>query len=119
MNVIVSTSDVAGKLFKRGNLARRTTFLPLDKMNSRCLSAQDLKAAQNAIGRDNVFRAIDLVEFDRELRPAMEFIFGGIFVCANIKLANELIFRHKIGHMAVTLEGDKVNKSGELSGGNF
>ena len=83
----------------------------------RCLSPHDLKAAQRAVGKDNVWRAIDLVEFDRELTPAMEFILGGVFVCTDVRVANRLIFEHKVGHLAVTLEGDKVNKSGELSGG--
>ncbi len=116
-NVIVSTSEVAGKILKRGRLARRTTLLPLDKMKTRCLSREELKAAERAVGRGNVFRAIDLIDYDPELDKAMEFIFGGAFVCTDVEVANKLIFKACVGHLAVTLEGDKVNRSGELSGG--
>lgn len=69
------------------------------------------------MGRDHVWRAIDLVDFHPELRPAMEHILGGAFVCSSVDVAKELIFRHGVGHLAVTLDGDKINKSGELSGG--
>ncbi len=62
-------------------MVRRTVFLPLDKMNSRsvrdisqmlvtlltlhlllrCISNQELATARKLVGKDNVHRAIDLV----------------------------------------------------------
>jgi len=116
-NVIVTRADVAGKILKKGRLARRVVFLPLDKMNARCISHQELQSARRAVGKDNVFRAIDLVNFDPSLSAAMDHIFGGVFVCTNVDVAKRLIFQHGIGNMAVTLDGDKISKSGELSGG--
>ena len=62
-------------------------------------------------------RAIDLVEFEPHLRPAMDFIFGSTLVCDNIDTANKLAFNKSVAKMCVTLEGDKVNPGGELSGG--
>ena len=47
----------------------------------------------------------------------MEHIFGAAFVCPDVRVANKLIFDYGVGNLAVTLEGDKVNRSGELSGG--
>jgi len=69
------------------------------------------------VGKENVFRAIDLVDFDPSISAAIEHIFGSVFVCTNVDVAKKLIFEHRIGNLAVTLEGDKINKSGELSGG--
>lgn len=118
-NVIVKTSVAAGKILKRGNLRRRTVMLPLDKMNARCISTQELQTAQRLVGKDHVWRAIDLVKYDRVLQPAMEHILGGVLVCTSLDVANKLAFDRSVGKMCVTLDGDKVNPAGELSGGKI
>jgi hypothetical protein len=64
-NVVVNSSEVAGKILQHGRMQRRTTFLPLDKMKAHVISQQELKNAQRLVGADNVHRAIDLVRFDR------------------------------------------------------
>ncbi len=43
---------------------------------------------------------------------------GNVLVCSNLDVANRLAFDKNVGKLCVTLEGDKVNPSGELSGGN-
>ncbi|XP_059091946.1 structural maintenance of chromosomes protein 2-like [Tigriopus californicus] len=116
-NVIVKTSVAAGKILKRGNLRRRTVMLPLDKMNARCITTQELQSAQRLVGKDHVWRAIDLVKYDRALQAAMEHILGGVLVCTSLDVANKLAFDRSVGKMCVTLDGDKVNPAGELSGG--
>ena len=50
------------------------------------------QAAQKIAGRDNVYRAIDLVAFDPRLRPAMEFIFGNALICTDSNMAKEVRF---------------------------
>jgi structural maintenance of chromosome 2 len=47
----------------------------------------------------------------------MEFIFGSVLVCSDLNVANKLAFDRSVGKMCVTLQGDKVNPAGELSGG--
>ena len=119
---MVSKSSTAAQLLeKKGALSRRTNFLPLDKMDSRPISNQDLRKAQQIVGKDNVHRAIDLVDFDPELTKAIEFVFGSVFVCANLDAANALAFNsdRSVSKLCVTLQGDKVNPGGELSGGEI
>ena len=64
-------------------------MLPLDKMNTRPISHEILKTAQKLVGKNNVYRAIDLVEFDNRFEPAMNHIFGGVLVCSNLDIANQ------------------------------
>ena len=47
----------------------------------------------------------------------MNHIFGGVLVCSDLDTANTVAFNPQIRSLCVTLEGDKVNPSGELSGG--
>lgn len=116
-NVIVENADAAGKILQRGRLSRRTVMLPLDKMNASVVPEKVLNAAQKLVGSKNVFRAIDLICFDRHLQPAMNHIFGGVLVCTDLDVANKVAFNPQVGKLCVTLDGDKVNPSGELSGG--
>ena len=47
-------------------------------------------------------------------------MFGRVFVCSNLDVANALAFNtsdRSVNKMCVTIQGDKVNPGGELSGG--
>lgn len=116
--MIVNTAAVASKILEMPR-RDRVTFLPLDKMTSRPITTADLKAAEKLVGKGNVFRAIDLVDFDQDLLPAMNHILGGVLVCSNLDVANKVAFDRSVGKVCVTLDGDKVNPSGELSGGKL
>ena len=59
--MVVTQSKIAAQLLEGGRLARRTNFLPLDKMNAQSISHGVLKKAQQIVGKENVHRAIDLV----------------------------------------------------------
>ena len=93
----MKTADAAGKIIQRGRLARRTTMLPLDKMNAHVIPEHILKSAQKLVGKDKVWRAIDLItDYDNCLQPAMDHIFGGSLVCADLDTANKVAFDHQI-----------------------
>ena len=113
----MENAEAVALILQKGRLARRTNFLPLDKMTSNVVSEHVLKAAQKLVGRDKVWRAIDLVEYDNRLQPAMNFIFGGVLICADNDIATKVAFDPQVQTICVTLDGDKVNPSGELSGG--
>ena len=117
-NVVVDSNDTGTKLFKNGRLTRRTTFLPLNKITANPVTDAQLKAARSLIpnGHNAVHRAIDLVEFSHELSPAIQFVLGGVLVCSDLEVANKVAFSN-VRRLCVTLDGDKVNPSGELSGG--
>ena len=77
-----------------------------------------LKTARSLIsnGHNLVHRAIDLVEYSNELSPAIQYVLGGVMICSDLNVANKVAFS-QVRRLCVTLDGDKVNPSGELSGG--
>ena len=118
-NVIVDTNETASKLLKNGRLTKRTTFLPLNKITAYPVTDAQLRAARSSVpnGHNCVHRAIDLIEFPNELTTAIQYVLGGILICSDINVAKKVAFLPQVQRLCVTLDGDKVNPSGELSGG--
>ena len=65
-------------------------MLPLDKMKAEAVSTKVLDVARKTVGAKNVWRAIDLIEYDNRLEPAMKHIFGGVLVCTDLDIANKV-----------------------------
>ncbi len=53
--------------------------------------------------------------FDEALRPAFQQIFGRSIICPNLEIASAYVRSHGVN--AVTLDGDKVERKGALTGG--
>nr|CAD7428036.1 unnamed protein product [Timema monikensis] len=116
-NVIVDTEVTSKKLLKRGQLQRRTTIIPLNKISGHSMNQNTIRTAEQLVGKDNVQPALSLIEYDRELRPAMEWIFGQVFICRDMATARKVTFHERIMKKSVTLDGDSVDPGGTLSGG--
>ena len=88
-------------------------------MRSDPITDVQLKAARSSIanGHNLVHRAIDLIEYSKELTPAIQFILGGALVCSDINVAKKVAFHPQVRRLCVTMDGDKVNPGGEMSGG--
>uniref|UniRef100_A0A336KQ15 Structural maintenance of chromosomes protein n=1 Tax=Culicoides sonorensis TaxID=179676 RepID=A0A336KQ15_CULSO len=115
---IVTDTQVTGKLIlERGQLQNRVTIVPLNKVNSGVLHSEIVRKAQQIAGRDNVWSALSLVEYDEDVAPAVQFAFGYQLVCRNLEIAKRLAYDKQINSICVTLEGDFVNPEGTLSGG--
>lgn len=69
------------------------------------------------MGKENVQAAISLIEYDKQLQQAMEYVFGNVFVCKDLDTARRVAFHEGIKCRCVTLEGDTVDPAGILSGG--
>ncbi|WP_459201246.1 chromosome segregation protein SMC [Methanococcus sp. CF] len=92
---------------KKNNLGR-TTFLPLDRINGpEALYLDD----EGVIGR-----AIDLVEFKPEYEDLFKYVFGNTIIVENLDYAKILSKEHKARF--VTLEGEVIEPSGAMIGGN-
>lgn len=116
-NVVVDTDTTSKLLLQRGNLQSRTTFIPLNKIQSHAMDQRTIKLAQNMFGEENVQPALSLINYDKRLRPAMEFIFGNVFICKDMDIARQVTFHDQIRKKCVTLDGDVTDPSGTLSGG--
>lgn len=116
-NVVVDTEVTGKKLLEKGDLKRRYTIIPLNKISARCLGADTIKAAKNLVGADNVHLALSLVGFEADLRKAMEYVFGTTLVCDSLDNAKKVTFDKRVMTKTVTLGGDTFDPQGTLSGG--
>uniref|UniRef100_A0A670ZH44 Structural maintenance of chromosomes protein n=1 Tax=Pseudonaja textilis TaxID=8673 RepID=A0A670ZH44_PSETE len=116
-NVVVDTEVTGKKLLEKGELKRRYTIIPLNKISSRCIGKETIKVAKNLVGDDNVNLALSLVGYDSEIQKAMEYVFGQALVCDNMDNAKRVTFDKRIMTKTVTLGGDTFDPQGTLSGG--
>lgn len=115
---VVTDNDETGKLLlERGNLQSRVTIIPMTKMNSRSLDQRIVNLAQNLVGKENAIPAIDLIEYDKDVEPAMKYLFGHSFICKDLETAKKVTYNKDIRTRSFTLDGDQMDPDGSLSGG--
>ena len=117
-NVVVDNEAAAKKLLERGQLQKRVTFIPLNKIEGRSIDDRTVATAKKIIGDDRCHTALSLIGYGRDLEPAMKFIFGGSFVCNNLEDARKVTFHQQVQRKTVTLDGDVVDPAGTLTGGS-
>ncbi|XP_067172113.1 structural maintenance of chromosomes protein 2 [Apteryx mantelli] len=116
-NVVVDTEVTGKKLLEKGELKRRYTIIPLNRISARCVGQETVKLAKSLVGSDNLHLALSLVGYESELQKAMEYVFGTTLVCDNMDNAKRVTFDKRIMTKSVTLEGDTFDPQGTLSGG--
>ncbi|XP_078071448.1 structural maintenance of chromosomes protein 2 [Mustelus asterias] len=116
-NVVVDTEVTGKKLLEKGELKRRYTIIPLNKISARCINESTVQTAKNLVGADNVHMALSLVGYEHELRKAMEYVFGSVLVCNCLDNAKKVTFDPRIMTKTVTLGGDTFDPQGTLTGG--
>ncbi|XP_046901687.1 structural maintenance of chromosomes protein 2 [Hypomesus transpacificus] len=117
-NVVVDTEVTGKKLLEKGELKRRYTIIPLNKISARTLNAGVIHAAKALVGQDNVHTALSLVGYEADLRKAMEYVFGSTLVCDTLENAKCVAFDKRVMTKTVTLGGDVFDPQGTLSGGS-
>ncbi|XP_069125858.1 structural maintenance of chromosomes protein 2-like [Argopecten irradians] len=116
-NVVVDTEMTGKKLLQKGELKRRYTIIPLNKISARSINAETVKRAEQLVGKENVNTALSLIGFEKDLQAAMEFVFGSAFVCKDMDTAKKVTFDERVMKKSVTLGGDSFDPAGTLSGG--
>ncbi len=114
--VVVDSDKTASDLLKRGQLKRRVTILPLNKISSQTLDSRKIQRAKQLVSSTNL--ALDLVGYDDEVGNAMKFVFGRTLVCKDMESANKITFDRNVYSRSVTLDGDVADPSGTMSGGS-
>lgn len=121
-NVVVDTETTGKQLLQNGDLRKRVTIIPLNKIQAHVIAPDKQRAAANLVGKENAKLALSLVEYDEELKRAMEYVFGSTFVCKTREAAVKVAFNKEgnidIREPCVTLEGDIFQPSGLLTGGS-
>uniref|UniRef100_A0A8C1TFV6 Structural maintenance of chromosomes protein n=1 Tax=Cyprinus carpio TaxID=7962 RepID=A0A8C1TFV6_CYPCA len=116
-NVVVDNEVTGKKLLEKGELKRRYTIIPLNKISARTLNNNVVRTAKNLVGPDNVHTALSLVGYESELRKAMEYVFGTTLVCDSLDNAKKVAFDKSVSTKTVTLGGDVFDPQGTLTGG--
>uniref|UniRef100_A0AAR2M4M2 Structural maintenance of chromosomes protein n=1 Tax=Pygocentrus nattereri TaxID=42514 RepID=A0AAR2M4M2_PYGNA len=112
-NVVVDNEVTGKKILEKGELKRRYTIIPLNKISARTLNDKVV----NSVGEDNVHTALSLVGYESELRKAMEYVFGTTLVCDTLDNAKKVAFDKRVSTKTVTLGGDVFDPQGTLTGG--
>ncbi|CAL8332676.1 unnamed protein product [Merluccius merluccius] len=116
-NIVVDTEVTGKKLLEKGELKRRYTIIPLNKISAKTLNQNVVNAAKSLVGADNVHTALSLVGYEEDLRKAMEYVFGSTLVCDTLDNAKKVAFDQRVKTKTVTLGGDIFDPQGTLSGG--
>lgn len=115
-NVVVDTEAVAGDLLENGKLTKRVTIIPLDRIQPRMIPSDKLSRAGQIKGVQSALQLV--VPTQEDLNAAIQYVFGGTFVCDDDVGAERVAFDAQIGCRAVTLQGDVYEPSGTLTGGS-
>uniref|UniRef100_A0A8B9J099 Structural maintenance of chromosomes protein 2 n=1 Tax=Amazona collaria TaxID=241587 RepID=A0A8B9J099_9PSIT len=116
-NIIVDTEVTGQKVLKNGELKHRYTIIPLNKILARCVSKEKIKLAQTLVGSDNLHLPLSLIQYESELKKAMEYVFGTTLVCDSMESSKKITFDKRIMTRSVTLDGDIFDPQGTLHGG--
>ncbi|KAM9818448.1 structural maintenance of chromosomes protein 2 isoform 1-T1 [Syngnathus typhle] len=116
-NIVVDTEVTGKKLLEKGELQRRYTIIPLNKISAKTLSDRVVNTAKRLVGEDNVHTALSLVGYESDVRKAMEYVFGSTLVCDTLDNAKKVAFDKQVMTKTVTLGGDIFDPHGTLSGG--
>ncbi|AOA65222.1 Condensin complex subunit [Komagataella phaffii CBS 7435] len=116
-NVVVDTQETASQLLKGGQLKKRVTFIPLNKISAYCIDPRKVQQAKE-LCPGKVELALNLITYDKDVEAAMKFTFGGRLVCDDADTAKKITFHPQIRARTVTLNGDTYDPEGTLTGGS-
>lgn len=107
-HVVVDTDETATKLLDVMNREKsgRVTFMPLNRLKPKDISFAE---APDAIPM------MKKLTFDAQHRAAMMQVFGKTILCPKLEIATAYVRSHGVN--AITLDGDRVERRGALTGG--
>ncbi|KAH8279499.1 hypothetical protein KR026_011688 [Drosophila bipectinata] len=114
---VTDDDGTSKKILQKGQLQRRVTMIPINKIQYKCLDKNVVDYAQKKVGSENVQWALSLISYDRFFDPVMKYLFGSIFICRDLDIAKQISYDPRIMCRSVTLEGDLVDPYGTVSGG--
>ncbi|KAJ3330378.1 Structural maintenance of chromosomes protein 3 [Blyttiomyces sp. JEL0837] len=107
-HVVVDTDETAQRLLDMLNRDRagRVTFMPLNRLRPRDV---DYPNANDAVPM------VKKLQFDNIHQKAIMQVFGKAIICPSLEIAAQ--YARQDGLNAVTLDGDRADKKGSLTGG--
>lgn len=90
----------------------------MNKIKASVISDRQVKTAKDLVGRESVFTALSLIEYEPQYTTVMEYVFGQKLICNSLDSAKQVAFHPQIMTSTITLEGDNFNPEGILTGGS-
>lgn len=94
----------------------RATFLPLDVIRPRQISASDRRIVEDSEGFVGI--GVELISFEDRYSDIVGSLLGNVIFAANLEQANKMAARLQYRFRIVTLDGDVVNAGGSMTGGS-
>ena len=113
-NIVTETAEDAQKgiAFLKKHRAGRVTFLPLDMLRKRRFGDEALLKQPGVIGI-----AEELLDYDLKYETAMQHLLGNTLVIQDLDTAITLTRQFRPSSRLVTLDGELINTSGSITGG--
>ena len=105
---VVDNDETATQILERLNKDRlgRVTFMPLNRLRPK---------TGNIPKTNDSIPMMEKIQFDPTYEKAFQQVFGKIIICPNLAIAAQYARSH--GVSAITMEGDRSDKKGALTGG--
>lgn len=117
--VVVDNEDTGKALLERGQLRRRVTIIPLNKIVDPTIPAHVVRQARNIMpAGGDLHLAMEIVGFQWEVESAMKYVFGGFIVCDTPETAKQVTFHPNVRVRSVTKDGDLYDPAGTITGGS-
>ena len=114
-NIVTQTEEDAKRAIEylKVNNLGRASFLPLS-------SVKPLRISENLKGIDGVLGvAANLIEYDKKYDAVIQSLLGKTVIVENMNSAIAISKKFKYSFKVVTLDGDVINPSGQMSGGSI
>jgi len=117
--VVVDNEETGRALLERGQLQRRVTIIPLNKVVDQSIRPDVVKTARKIAPADSgLYPALQIIGFEKQVQNAMKFVFGGHLVCDTPETAKQVTFHPNVMVRSVTKDGDVYDPAGTLTGGS-
>eukprot|EP00929_Paragymnodinium_shiwhaense_P006643 TRINITY_DN11047_c0_g1_i1.p1 TRINITY_DN11047_c0_g1~~TRINITY_DN11047_c0_g1_i1.p1 ORF type:complete len:1201 (+),score=447.04 TRINITY_DN11047_c0_g1_i1:84-3686(+) len=117
--VVVDNEETGKALLEKGQLRRRVTIIPLNKIVDPTIPQNVVRQARNIVPRGgDCHLAYEIIGCDREVQSAMKYVFGGYIVCDTPETAKQVTFHPNVRVRTVTKEGDLYDPAGTITGGS-
>lgn len=128
-HVVVDDDETASRILEVMVKERlgRVTFMPLNRLRPPPVTYPEQeeeaiplyvrvgRQALQSLATDDISFSINRLRFDEKFRPAMQQVFSKAIIVQNLNLGAAFARSH--GLTAITLQGDKQDKKGALTGG--
>lgn len=117
--VVVDNEETGKALLERGQLRRRVTIIPLNKIVDHAIPQQTVRQAKHIMpANGELHPALEIIGFQKEVENAMKFVFGGYLVCDTPETAKQVTFHPQVRVRSVTRDGDLYDPAGTITGGS-